>query len=290
LANVGASSESLEIITGILDGDNLSKEFLAHAHYLKGLLQTKRLKQPRAALDTFGQGAEVIRDPASEAEAVVLGWLKNGIALARCTLYLQATTPDSAERAHYMMEIFEEEAQAYQDLAGNQEASYLRYNILANMGFLLELAHDFKSALRFWSTAFPGIAIDALAYRKGILQMKAGLHAESAVSLEAALEDSRRSGNVFHVAQESYALAYLSVNFGRPGEGHLKQGYEDAARLGDLDLLRKFNKLKDATPDQQPDFPASKLISYVPYAELDSEDGSAENFNNVLLNTGKNTL
>ncbi len=289
LANVGANLEVLEILTGILNGDDLSTTFLAHAHYLRGLLQTKRLNQSRAALDTFGQGVEVLRDPTSEAEAVVLGWLKNGIALAKCTLYLQATAPESAERARYMMEIFEEEAQVYQNLAGNQEAAYLRYNILANMGFLLELAHDYKSALRFWSTAFPETATGAIAYRKGILQMKAGLHAESAVSLEAALEDSRRSGNVFHRAQESYALAYLSANSGALDEEYLKQGHEDAARLGDLNLMRKFSKLKGAKADQQPDFPASKLISYVPYAELDSETDGTENFNNVLLNTERNS-
>jgi hypothetical protein len=288
LANVGANAESLEIITKILNKDSLSKEFRAHLHYLKGLLQTKRFRESRAALDTFGQGIAALRDPASEAGAVILGWLKNGAALAKCTLYLSTTSADSAERTRSMMEIFEEEAQVYHDLEGNHEASYLRYNILANMGFLLELAHDLKSALQFWSSAFPGISADALSYRKGILQMKAGLHADSADSLGEALENSQRSGNVFYAAQESYALAYLSATTGKQNNAYLKQGYKYAARLGDLNLTKKFDKLSGVSLGQRPDFPSSKLNSYVPYAELDSEEGSVENFNTVLLSSGKN--
>jgi tetratricopeptide (TPR) repeat protein len=280
--NVGGTEEGYRILCRLASEAD-DDAFGAHLAYLKGLVETKRFKRPEEGLRTFDEGLMRLGEPQDEQQLLSHGWLENGRSLARTVLALRSPS-DSPERERSLMEVFDEQAKLYERSSRSPAGWYLRYNVLANMAFLLELIPRYGQAIRFWQGAFKKETAEAVSYRVGVLQMKAGEHEAAHASLLRALAACEAEGNRFHEAQTLYALAYACEDLGRSADDFLKRGLSCAQEIGDFVLEHLFRSwLGGARPEKRPD---AKQISYVTYAELDSETGVGfQNFNDFLLSS-----
>lgn len=252
----------------------------AHLRYIQGLIETKRMKRPDLGKATFTEGLRHLPagDGSADAE-LARGWLLNGLCLANTMLVLQA----GHDREQALMGIFEQQADLHRSL-GNPQSNYLKYNVLANMAFILELIPRIPAAVTFWQRAFPE-ARDAISYRVGLLQYKMGTPHEAADSLRAATEAAQKNGNPFQELSAVYALGYVEAHSGTRPQAALRASYNLAVDLNHGQLIGELEgaitpqgDVRDLAALREPD---AKQVSYVPWAELDSED--VENLNTYLV-------
>jgi len=278
--NVGATQEGYQMITQIESSQAYQDPILyAYIAYIKGLIEAKRFKQPSQGLESFHKGLECLSHSEGDEAILSWGWLKNGQALAYTMSALE-----SAERDKLLMKIFDEEAIVYNKLIATPH-KYLRYNVLANMAFLLELMGRYREAIRFWEGAFNREKMEAINYRIGILQMKVGENEGAYHSLEKALSSYERDGNEFHELEAIYALAFVGDILGHPVDHWLDRGTHLSNELGDATFRRLFKQWQSSGKRSEHK-PNGKQISYVPYAELDCE--FRQNFNQYLEVTAHN--
>lgn len=174
----------------------------AHLHYLSGLLCTKRFYDFPTARAHFTQGFERLTGSTPE-ERLEEGWLYNGQSFVDT---LESIALPAAERAERILGALQREIKAFNVVRSDKGAGprYLRFNLLTNIAFLLEIQEQFDEAIRFWDRAFGkfmGYGTDAGAefekaylYRIGILAYRSGRidQALHHLSRAAAIAASRR--------------------------------------------------------------------------------------------------
>jgi hypothetical protein len=108
---------------------------------------------------------------------------------------------------------------------------------------------------------------------------------EAADSLRAATEAAQKNGNPFQELSAVYALGYVEAHSGTRPQAALRASYNLAVDLNHGQLIGELEgaitpqgDVRDLAALREPD---AKQVSYVPWAELDSED--VENLNTYLV-------
>lgn len=199
----------------------------AHLCYLQGLIEAKRSYSLQRSEDHYQRGLAVLDgcEASDDDLALERAWLYNGLALNQAILW---RTEPSRTRITDAFRLTQEAFALVRD--GDDPArSYLRFNLLANSAFLLEIVGDLEAAARVLgrmfnldpketSTTSTRDVQAVLAYRLGVLHYKAG-HLDEAESLLAdalaGTEAVERWAARDHVLR---ALGALLLNRGRYGE------------------------------------------------------------------------
>lgn len=275
LANVGEWQEAYDLVID-LAADVTDEAECAHRQYVQGLIETKKLKRPELGRRTFIEGLANLEGGSEDATVqVARGWLRNGLGLADTMLALRS----GKEREGALMAIFQEQAELHRSLSG-QAAEYLRYNVLANMAFILELIPRIPAAVGFWRRAFPDAA-EIMSYRVGLLLHKMGADDQAIESLTAAVAAATRNSNPYQELHARYALVYVREKAGRRSAQALREALDLAIALSCSHLVCALEAMLKADSGEGLPEPDIKQVSTVPWAELDSE--SFENLNTYLV-------
>ncbi len=190
----------------------------AHLHYLIGLLYTKRFYQLDEAEAAYRLGIACL-DGQPDAEQVHLerSWLLNGIALVN-SLRAKSSPPD--QRTATLEQIMRDEIAAYKIVEDQNDSGsiYLRFNLLTNIAFLLEIQERYDDAIRFWDRAFDRYLDDpsdagrgfqkVFYYRKAMLLERERKPEVAVETLLKALTLAREGGDRFGEERIVYGLAY----------------------------------------------------------------------------------
>ncbi|HIH7690054.1 TPA: hypothetical protein ACYSSA_002809, partial [Staphylococcus aureus] len=147
--------------------------------YIYTLHLTKRLNKPEESIIIIKKMLEELEmnKDIEDIENYLheKAWLKNGLSLAQ--------TINSKNIHRDAVEIIKNEMDSYKSIAesNNFKFVYLKYNLLANIAFLLEILNVYKKAENFWEMAFGKLFLDennnldgvkSLSYRLGVLNIK----------------------------------------------------------------------------------------------------------------------
>lgn len=222
-ANVKFYQESMLALDKALDF-TASPATRARIRYLQGLLSTKRFYDLRIAADYYQRCEDelAVADMQDAAVRLEKAWLQNGRALMY-TLEAKQATPD--QREQLLQKSFQLEIQAY-TLIGKERGiafAYLRYNLLANITFLLEISQRFEAAISFWERAFesnltvgnPGFEL-AFQARLGLLMSKAGRYEEAENIIKQVYAKAIQLADPYYQERIGYSLAYLHLQSGDP--------------------------------------------------------------------------
>lgn len=238
----------------------------AHLSYLQGLIETKRRYDLSSATSHYTRGLNLLdggHESESEDAPLERAWLMNGLALNEAVLWRRCLD----KQDHYR-KAFALERDAF-DLVreGDSPArTYLRFNLLANSAFLLEMSGNYELAIRTLLNAFD-FGLDeslgrkkvwrsTLGYRVGVLHHKAGANHEALGLLrDAAESDSspeswpthervlRALGAVeFHEGHYSRAADTFAWGLRLCVAGRSAQGTAEHARNLIVSLLRSGQK------------------------------------------------
>lgn len=171
----------------------------AHLCYLQGLIEAKRRYDLGESMAHYRRGLTVLEEVrSSETDddlALERGWLLNGLALNEVIEWRR----NSMAKEH-LRQAFEFERKALELVPDGDSAArvYLRFNLLANLAFLMELGGNFDVAIDTFAKAFD-FGLDefqgrrsrwqsTLGYRIGVLHYRAGRLQEAYRRLSEAAE------------------------------------------------------------------------------------------------------
>jgi tetratricopeptide (TPR) repeat protein len=170
----------------------------AHLAYLQGLIETKRHYDLSGSDSHYKRGLRALdAGPSGADEDIPLerAWLLNGLALNEAMLWRR--NPRESE-CHAKAFAFERDAFALVSDGESPARTYLRFNLLANSAFLLEMRGNYQLAIDTFIKTFD-FGLDerqgarrrwrsTLGYRVGVLHHRAGNHDEALELLRAAAE------------------------------------------------------------------------------------------------------
>lgn len=208
----------------------------AHLAYLKGLLASKRHYDLAAAEAYYRQGLTWLESPCEEGSDPSLerAWLMNGLALIESLRWR-----GQHKQQRHSEQAFALELDAFELVRdGNHPARYyLRYNLLANAAFLMEMQGQFDVALEIFQEAYDfGLQKaqssedrwkSTLGYRVGVLHYRAGRFEQAEAFLRAALDREWLAENWAHQERLLYALGRVSLQ---------RKAYRQASSLFDQGL------------------------------------------------------
>ncbi len=147
----------------------------AHIDCLCALLAVKRFYNLDVANRHY-QTALTLTDDSDEQNRLERGWVYNGMSFMDT---VAASRLSGADKQKQLESVFHRERMAFQLIKqdNNPGALYLRYNLLSNMTFLLEIKGDYPNALKMWENAFERLigSQHTYQYRTGMLAWKAGV-------------------------------------------------------------------------------------------------------------------
>jgi tetratricopeptide (TPR) repeat protein len=170
----------------------------AHLCYLQGLVEAKRRYDLADSEMHYLRGLDELHRGEGKQTASDLNleqaWLLNGLALNQALAWRRAP-----QEAKYFQAAFETEQRAFNLIRDGAapERLYLRFNLLANLSFLLEMSGRYDHAIATLSRAFdidlpPSASAhrlrSTLAYRVGVLHYRAGELDRAVVCLDRAIE------------------------------------------------------------------------------------------------------
>jgi len=219
-ANAGLNEESLRLLCDALK-DTYKPEMRAHLHYLKGLIYNKRFYDLTAAENEYKMGLEEIdRTQITSVSKIERAWLMNGISFVNVMRSKQLL---SSESNKLIYEIIKMEIEAFNLVKGPKDTAhtYLRYNLIANIAFLLEILGDYGKSIKFWKDIFEPYIKDeldsefnkVLGYRLGLIFFKAGQKKQCEKYLIRALRGALSDKDKFLTERILYALGYVNVYF-----------------------------------------------------------------------------
>jgi hypothetical protein len=155
----------------------------AHLSYLQGLIEAKRIYDLSSSTLHYERGLSYLSTDSGGGEDLPLerAWLYNGLALNEAILWRR--DPLAMER-HAKAFALEREAFSLVFAGDDPARTYLRFNLLANSAFLLEMQGKFDLAIEVFRKAFD-LGSDAssaqrerwlniMGYRIGMLHYRAG--------------------------------------------------------------------------------------------------------------------
>ncbi|HLA10553.1 MAG TPA: hypothetical protein VJ023_08145 [Pyrinomonadaceae bacterium] len=170
----------------------------AHLSYLQGLIETKRRYDLSSSTSHYTRGLGLLdscNKTKGEDPRLERAWLMNGLALNEAVLWRRY----ASKQEHYARAFaLEREAFALVRSGDSPARTYLRFNLLANSAFLLEMAGNYDVAIRTLVRAFDfnldetldrkQVWRSTLGYRVGVLHYSAGSNDEALRLLSDAAE------------------------------------------------------------------------------------------------------
>ena len=198
MVNIGKSREALKLLRSAEARADLASR-RAHLCYLQGLIEAKRGYDLAASNRHYERGLTALgRGRQEEDLPLERAWLLNGLALNEALLGRR-----NGDGGRHFARAFALEREAFDLVAeGDDPArSYLRFNLLANSAFLMEIQGNYKLAIDTLEKTFTVETEDAsdrkerwhstLAYRIGVLHFRAGaLEPGRRYLLDAAQQDA----------------------------------------------------------------------------------------------------
>lgn len=193
--------------------------YKAHIKYLQGLIQTKRYYDLKAAGQDYEIGMSRLEKVTHRNHQFLLekAWLLNGQALVHSLIAKNLSKKTASRELEKALSL---EIQAFNMAKGKRgsDFAYLRYNLLANITFLLEITKQYDKAIKFWTKAFEQYLISKdssfeIAYytRLGLLEFKEGLVKNSIEKLKKALESSVSIRDPFYEEKVLYSIAFIQL-------------------------------------------------------------------------------
>ncbi|WP_263707046.1 tetratricopeptide repeat protein [Shouchella tritolerans] len=281
-ANLGYYDQAIMHFNDAIKSSSNSVEYYRNI-YIKSICYIKRKDDPNFAIKNLEKALTEIKNSEERSNLKFEeGWITNGLCLGET---IQALKLPNIEKEKEIEKVFKKKMEVYKIISKEVEYKYiyLKYNILANMAFLLEINKDYKNAIRFWERAFSPMlnskSIDAektLSYRLGIIHIKIGDFEAAQNYLKRSLELSRIEKNSFDSIIILYGLAYnsLSKNNFSLSEKYIQEGLELSKKIGDCSNNKRFLSLKEYLKKEvkkeelSPEFPSIKLRSYVDFLDL----------------------
>lgn len=240
--------------------------------YIFTLHLTKRMNKPEESIKLIKEmlvELETFKDKNSDDFLHEKAWLKNGLSLAQ-TLNSKSIEEDA-------IGIIKNEMESYETISNsnNFKFVYLKYNLLANIAFLLEILKEYNQAEQFWERAFGKLFLDeknnldgvkSLSYRLGVLNIKMNNLEKAKEKLMKAKKLSKLDNNDFHVLNINYALNYINFLESNNDEIFIKENIDLANFLNDIYYKEAFESLFNSEGTPPP--PKLKLISYVSNIDL----------------------
>ncbi len=214
--NCGQHRRAIAILSRLLREPEVLERpaFLAHLSYLGGLIQAKRLHNPMRSEAFYAFGEERIANLEGEDAEIERGWLANGVALNRAIAYRVSGDTDAWRAA---FDLLQSTFRRIAPLQG-EPAIYLKYNLISNTSFLLEMHGAFETAAEVLVETFNetdiGLDTPHLAYRAGMLRSKAGRRSDAESRLGAALDLAKRGSCPLVCEYISRALMKLAPDRG----------------------------------------------------------------------------
>ncbi|CAM3867348.1 hypothetical protein [Mesobacillus thioparans] len=279
-ANLGQYDNAIEFLNKAIDSSESVLETCCNK-YIKSLCLTKRKQNISESLQLLEEAITLINTQWEDTPEFKheKAWLINGLSLAKT---IRASKLPKKEKEKELQEIIKHEIEAYTLLKNetNLRIAYLKFNLLANIAFLLEILNEYEKAIDFWKRAFGPLLNDgeyndaekALSYRIGLLYIKLGDLNKASEYLERANNLSNIEKNEFHLLNIYFAQGFLEAK---------KQQYSAAEDFfikgrtlsGDLKDFQTEEEFKEALSQLNTNleisrFPHIKLRSYVPYIDL----------------------
>lgn len=283
-ANLGNFKNALSLFDeAISNSESLIER--SRNSYIKGLCLIKRMKRVEEGVEVMDNALKELDENFVEGSVKYMhekAWLINGLCLGKTIL---ASKKKNEAKNKDFVHIIQREMEAYK-LISNQTSFrliYLKFNLLANIAFLLEIQGRYDQAINFWEKSFaPILANDgdyqegekSLTYRLGVLKIHLNKYEESRKHLNRSLQLAEVENNQFHINVILYALGYLEISIGNHKESirYLNEGYKISLHLGDRTteqlFLSALDYCKGRTENKEIEQPKAKLTSYIPYLDL----------------------
>lgn len=282
-ANLGNYDNALEFLDTAIEN---SKEILEYScnNYIKSLCLIKRKQNTEQAIIILENTLQKLNENWEENNFKYMhekAWLINGMCLARTIL---ASKLSKEERDKELISIIQLEMEAYRLINGvqNFRVTYLKFNLLANIAFVLEIMEQYEEAINFWKRAFAPLLREGeyydgekdLSYRLGILNIRLKDYEKAKDFLERSYYLASVENNPFHKINILYSLGYLEYQRKEYvlAQEYFVKGMELCLFMKDKFNLRIFNHaiqvLKEKLVEEELIFPMIKLTSYVPYLDL----------------------
>jgi hypothetical protein len=303
----------------LAERDSLKVAEKAHLCYLQGLIEAKRSYRLNESDAHYLRGLSIVdRSQADGSESdeirIERAWLNNGLALNDVLRFRSDTS-----LSYRLKDAFRRLEMAFnlvREIDSNQ-AVYLRYNLLANMAFLMEIGERWEVAISLMEQVFAiemghtfsdkGKWDASLSYRLGLLYLGAGDHEKCKQWLERSLSGTTDESwflrervlrgvvvaafkrgdhsSVLAAANEGFELCIANRSF----DGTVWHGTSLSKLFRLLNDTQNYNRIQNRLTDEGIDLPSverpvsPKLPAYIP--ELDLEDIPILDLNVYLSNS-----
>ena len=195
--NVGRAEDALTRLHAAEEGSGVGRR--AHLAYLQGLIEGKRRYDLIASDEQYRRGLLLLESGADPAADVGLerGWLFNGLALNQAIVARRGDNFDDGFAKAFALE---QDAFELVREGSSPARMYLRFNLLANSGLLMEMAGNFDTAIEIFEKTFDFDVdrnavnqsrwVSSMGYRIGLLQHRAGRSEDAYRVLYAAAEQN----------------------------------------------------------------------------------------------------
>ncbi|WP_374721072.1 tetratricopeptide repeat protein [Peribacillus tepidiphilus] len=214
----------------------------AHVECLAALLAVKRFYNLDVARTHYDNALTFV-DESDNRNRLEKGWIYNGLSFMDT---VASSKLEGDEKNRLLDDVLQRELKAL-DLIKNQQDSgslYLKYNLLSNITFLLEIRKDYISALEFWKSAFYKLIGDehGYCYRTGMLAWKAGKINEAINCLEKAYQTALHQKDRLDTESILYALGYVNLDIGKHEESikYFRKGLEISLILRNTEQIEDF--------------------------------------------------
>lgn len=192
----------------------------AHIECLSALLAIKRFYNLEIAKEHYKVALKYVDESDAE-NRLEKGWILNGLSFMETVL---SSKLQGDEKEVLLEGVLKRELKALQ-LIKNDKGSgplYLRYNLISNISFLLEIRGDYLNSLETWRRAFTKLIGEdhEFCYRAGMLSWKAG-HIDEGISyLNKGLKQAILQRDRLDTECIYYGLGYVH---------YINKNYKDAA-------------------------------------------------------------
>jgi len=224
--NVGRLEEALGFLHAA-EGKCISRPRLAHLLYLQGLIEAKRRYDLSSSNAHYQRGLATLDAEKVESDAVRLerAWLFNGLALNEAILWRRSPTrTEHYERAFNLVRNAFDLVRDREDAA----ATYLKFNLLSNSAFLLEMSGKYDLAIDVLDKVFDFTPEQLRSeyhrlrsnvdYRVGILHYRAGRLKDAYRYLQVAAEHDDALQSWYTSERILRAIGIVALDLGTVSE------------------------------------------------------------------------
>ncbi|WP_242219596.1 hypothetical protein [Bacillus cereus group sp. BfR-BA-01380] len=212
-ANLGMIEKSYKALQKAIVATH-DKETKAHLEYLSALLATKRLYKFDLAHSHYNKGMKYVENEENSQSKLEKSWIYNGLSFLNV---VENRNNTEEEKNTIFVQVLERELKALEIIKNEKGIgpAYLRFNLISNITFLLEIKKDYKLAMNLWHKEFgkffekynnKATLSAAYYYRLGMLAWKARNISFALENLNVAVEIAKGNKDRFNLERIYYGL------------------------------------------------------------------------------------